>query len=309
MRDIGAFSGIIFGSVDLKICPNCHLLTEIYQDKSLLQNAYESYYTHQKSPETKVVNLGRAGISYFIKSSFWRAKYGHAGASPIQKLIAWTVGFTPILGERLGGRIDFLYSRYGSSLLDVGCGNGEFAHRLKTLGWDVYGLEPDKFSYELTKDVLGDHAFDSSLDLFHPNLKFDVVTMNHVVEHFEDPFKAIGNISGLLKPGGLLYIATPNSRSLGFKIFGNEWDGLSPGYHYFVFSVESLSRLLEKEGFSVIYARASSKSGYDIFKEGFKQRSRWLRFFLAPLLAVMEWILSKFTQVGEEVVVLAKKNS
>jgi hypothetical protein len=55
----------------------------------------------------------------------------------------------------------------------------------------------------------------------------------------------------MLRPGGLLYIETPNIGSSGHARFGRNWRGLEPPRHLVLFSWASLERLLQQQGFRI----------------------------------------------------------
>jgi SAM-dependent methyltransferase len=71
-----------------------------------------------------------------------------------------------------------------------------------------------------------------------------------VVEHLHDPPDALAAIGRVLKPGGRLWIATPNLRALGLRRFGATWLALDPPRHLVLFHRESLGRALEDAGFA-----------------------------------------------------------
>ena len=99
---------------------------------------------------------------------------------------------------------------------------------------------------------------------------FDAVFMDQVIEHPKDPARYLRVARDLLRPGGVLYLATPNIGSL-----GNTWKtaldklgvrGRRRGKHYntkhhlFFFTPKVLRRLLEHTfGFEVLVSRASLK--------------------------------------------------
>ena len=98
-----------------------------------------------------------------------------------------------------------------SRVLDVGAGSGEFAFLMTRLGKTVTGIEPNSgyAAYcrdELELDVRTAHL---ASDLF-PAGQFDLIRMNHVLEHLNDPVKYLGDIAGWLAPDGLLYVEVPN---------------------------------------------------------------------------------------------------
>jgi 2-polyprenyl-3-methyl-5-hydroxy-6-metoxy-1,4-benzoquinol methylase len=96
-------------------------------------------------------------------------------------------------------------------VLDVGAGSGEFAFLMGRLGKDVTGIEPNA-AYaawgrgELGLDIRTAHL---AADLFAPG-SFDLIRLNHVLEHLSDPVRYLRMIVAWLAPGGRLYVEVPN---------------------------------------------------------------------------------------------------
>lgn len=92
--------------------------------------------------------------------------------------------------------------------LDVGCGNGAYIDQMRQLGWDVVGIEPDGEAAS-TAMKSGLNVFRGSLeDAKFPAEHFDIVTMNHVIEHVANPAILLKECRRVLKPVGRLVVAT-----------------------------------------------------------------------------------------------------
>ena len=157
-----------------------------------------------------------------------------------------------ILTEEL--RIDL----QGRRTLDLGCGGGLLAEEFARLGCVVTGIDPSEKSLESARD----HARQEGLaieyrqgvgeDLPFPDSTFEIVYCCDTLEHVEDVGKVIGEVSRVLKPGGVfLYDTinrTPESWLVMIKVF-QEWDSTSlmpPNLHdwnRFIKPAELLSRL------------------------------------------------------------------
>jgi SAM-dependent methyltransferase len=84
-----------------------------------------------------------------------------------------------------------------------------------------------------------------------PDEEFDVITMNHVLEHVYDPVETIRECARTLKINGLLVISVPNFLSLQASFGNRDWFHLDPPYHLHHFSEQGLINLLEKHSFSI----------------------------------------------------------
>lgn len=97
----------------------------------------------------------------------------------------------------------------GKKHIDVGCGDASLVELLRNSGVDSYGLDPDQASSERARGS-GLTVFPSLGDV-PAGLKFDLVSLFHVVEHFDDVVLGLQSIKSLLKPDALVVIETPNA--------------------------------------------------------------------------------------------------
>lgn len=99
----------------------------------------------------------------------------------------------------------------GQKLLDVGCGGGFFVYALNQHGIQAQGIEPNQGFAGYACDELKvpvQNAFLQDVDF--PAGTFDIVTLNHVLEHVEDPAATLSRLSGWIKPNGFLVVEVPN---------------------------------------------------------------------------------------------------
>lgn len=80
---------------------------------------------------------------------------------------------------------------------------------------------------------------------------FDIVLMNHVIEHLPNPQEAITKVRALLKSGGILIIGTPNFDSGAARRYGNKFRLLNDPTHISLFSEDSLRRFVRDNGFTI----------------------------------------------------------
>ena len=171
--------------------------------------------------------------------------------SPFQRGKGITQRLQSWLRVRLARRIQKTIP-LGGRVLEVGCATGDLLVPLRDMGVEVAGIEISQHAAEIARrnyylEVHTGTLFDSP---YAPN-SFDAVVLRHVIEHFPSASQALGRVFSLLKPGGSLFITTPNLDSLEGKIFGHYWHDLDPPRHLVVFSVATLYRMLENIGFEI----------------------------------------------------------
>jgi SAM-dependent methyltransferase len=136
----------------------------------------------------------------------------------------------------------------GDRVLDTGAGFGRFLVPFAEAGFQVRGLERSQHRAEFVRDVVGVPCDSAALEDVELDEKQQLVFMNHVLEHIDDPAKALAHVRCLLSDAGLIYIAVPN---LPFEY--------APQSMHFVphlsnFTLRSLRRLLERSGFEPVKA-------------------------------------------------------
>jgi SAM-dependent methyltransferase len=210
--------------------------------------AYAKYYTHGDhvaEPTGRLYELRRG-----LANDYLRARWGYASDPlvPGGRLIG---RLAPLRGATVDREIRHLPASPGGRLLDVGCGDGAFIAQMSALGWDAEGIEPDPAAAATARatGLRVTEGFLRDLDDDAHAAAFDAITLSHVIEHMHDPAQELAHAHRLLKPGGRLWIATPNLESLGYRRFGRDWLGLDPPRHLVLFTTASLARLLRAAGF------------------------------------------------------------
>ncbi|HET7307468.1 MAG TPA: class I SAM-dependent methyltransferase [Gammaproteobacteria bacterium] len=217
-----------------------------------IQNAYRDYYTHtDPKPATADFQLTRAHyVQRALANGYRNWRYG-CDFTPSSKLGILAAMMLPGYREivhREFRHIPRLVA--GSRLLDVGAGDGEFLARVSGAGWVSVGVEPDATARAVAQQR-GLDVRDGNIEtlLGDEPERFDVITLNHVIEHAHDPRQMMASAYSLLRPGGCLYIDTPNINSLGHRQFGRHWRGLEAPRHIVLFNWSSLLSLLNEAGF------------------------------------------------------------
>jgi SAM-dependent methyltransferase len=143
----------------------------------------------------------------------------------------------------------------GGRLLDVGCSVGYFLHAAR-LSYEVAGVEPSRWARRYAREKLDlTEVYPTLEEAAFPAGSFDVVTLIDVIEHHPNPAGLIRELSRVTKPGGILYVVTPDIGSLSARLLGRRWWGLRPAHIYY-FSRNTLDRILSENGFEPIWARS-----------------------------------------------------
>jgi 2-polyprenyl-3-methyl-5-hydroxy-6-metoxy-1,4-benzoquinol methylase len=164
-----------------------------------------------------------------------------------------TEGFASRMANLLAGSREGVVasvSRKPGKILDVGCGLGVFAKRMRERGWDAYGFEISQSAADKAKERVGNDKIFDTWDQI-PRNWFDVVTLWHVLEHVQDPVNLIQKIRDSLKLGGWLVIEVPNFNSLSLQVFKESYIHHRIPDHVLYWSKMSLVRLLSDENFEV----------------------------------------------------------
>jgi SAM-dependent methyltransferase len=159
--------------------------------------------------------------------------------------------------SRLGALVFATLSARGDAnrLLDVGSGTGSLVLRARELGWMAEGVEPDGAAV-LAAQARGAPTTQGTADALHI-AQYDVITLNHVIEHVHEPTDVLGTCLRALRPGGSLWLAAPNVGSLGHRVLGTHWYGLDTPRHLTIFSEAGLGAALLSAGFARVEWRPS----------------------------------------------------
>jgi 2-polyprenyl-3-methyl-5-hydroxy-6-metoxy-1,4-benzoquinol methylase len=136
-------------------------------------------------------------------------------------------------------------------LLDVGCATGSLLAALHQRGWGTTGVEisgpqaeygRQKRNLDLRKGSLEEIRF--------PGEYFNMVIASHLIEHLNDPASFTVEVYRILASGGYFFVTTPNIAGMQARLFGNRWRSAIFD-HLYLFSIKTLTRLLEGKGFIV----------------------------------------------------------
>jgi 2-polyprenyl-3-methyl-5-hydroxy-6-metoxy-1,4-benzoquinol methylase len=181
-----------------------------------------------------------------------------------------------------------LYPQRGR-LLEVGSSLGYLLDVFRKDGWDVLGVEPFFQCCRYAKEELGLEVINAILETADlPNESFEVVLLNHVIEHIDDPLRTLREVNRILKPNGHFVIETPRYDTLMFKLLGRRERSIGCGGHIYFFTTQTLRNLYEAAGFKTVqldYVGRSLTVERLIYNVGVISKSNRLRGVLDKVAA------------------------
>jgi len=137
------------------------------------------------------------------------------------------------------------------TLLDIGCGTGDFIGALKSKAWTVSGVEPNSLarsSAEKKFSIVPSEKFESSNYVIG---SLGVITMWHVLEHVHRLDYYLTSCYDLLEKNGLFIIAVPNLSSYDAQNYKEHWAAYDVPRHIWHFSPDTLMQLCKRHGFEL----------------------------------------------------------
>jgi len=220
--------------VAIEACNNCGLLVQNPQPSDdQLAAIYGSNYfigsseNDRLAPQFDVVKRGTASLQLDQVAAYLR-KRGRAA-------------------ERL-------------SLLEVGCGRGNMLLEAGNRGYQIQGREFSTDAARVANRKLGADIVQVGAigEETFPAQSFDVCILADVIEHLRDPADFLRKILRILKPGGVIFMATPSTDSWSARLLGWNWMEYKPE-HLFYFNPETITLLITNAGFDDIEISSGKK--------------------------------------------------
>jgi SAM-dependent methyltransferase len=211
-----------------------------------------------------------------------------------------------------------LLDRYGASnschLLEIGCGEGDFLLRARKRGFTVTGVEYSEHACAVARNKLSmERGWDVScgeIDDIPAEAIYDVCVLSDVIEHVRNPRSLLERVHELLRPGGIILVATPALNSWSARVLRSKWMEFKVE-HLFYFNSSTLQSLLIDCGFAEIIERKGVKVlNFDYIAEHFE---RYKVGGISPLLNLLHRIAparlrhKPFEFVASGMVQLARK--
>lgn len=239
------------GSWQFRRCARCRTLwldpQPVPEDIHL---AYRRYHTHGGDDDASTQRVAHR-LTTLLRSAYVDERYGYSTTrvpALVRKLLALPIrGWA---GQRAEADVAVALTPAGDpvTMLDIGCGGGSAVAFARSLGWDAAGIDPDPDAVA-TARRRGIRADVGELEAQgYPTGKFDLIVMNHVIEHVHDPQRLLQECRRILAVGGRVLITTPNVGSALHLRYREHWRGLEPPRHLRIYSVAGLASTLQGAG-------------------------------------------------------------
>jgi SAM-dependent methyltransferase len=181
--------------------------------------------------------------------------YGPAGRRfgfGLEQVVTW-------FRQRIANRIQQAHPQPGQ-ILEVGSGRGTLLAEMARRGWKAVGTE---FSESLSGSAVSELGIQvyrtpdiQACDF--PAAAFDVVILQHVLEHLPAPVTTLQELRRIIKPEGSLIVVVPNFGGLVAQWTRGSWFGLDVPRHMFHFTADSLKQALAASGFAIQHLQTLS---------------------------------------------------
>jgi SAM-dependent methyltransferase len=228
-------------------CARCNSLTLSPRPKEdVIGRAYNDYYTHRRTKVGSLRQRVKNELLFLLSGKDCTPRIGVADS--FYKLFK----NRSYLRKYLSVPVQSILDRQPGHLLDFGCGNGDFLKVAETLGWDAFGLELDERAILAARNAghTVERGGPEALAVFEG--RFDVINLNHVLEHLYRPTELISAVYKALRPDGVCVISVPIADSDQLKIFGRYWRGLEAPRHICIPSEASLRDIARTQGFMLV---------------------------------------------------------
>lgn len=192
------------------------------------------------------------------------------------------------------------------SLLDVGCGTGDFLEIAKKNDWTVCGIEPNAQARSMANKKTGNAIFDVDKLLNFNASSFDVITLWHVLEHLPNLEEQIRILKKLLKPNGTLIIAVPNHKSYDATYYKAYWAAFDVPRHLWHFNKQSISKLFQDVSMEIVKIKPMYFDAFYVSLLSEKYKSGKMSFFKGFWIGLLSNLQSLKTKEASSLIYIIK---
>ncbi len=155
----------------------------------------------------------------------------------------------------------------GRCFLDVGCNAGFMVEAAREQGFEAWGIDLDPESIAYAREHYpGNHFFHGTIEEFAPGHQpFDAVYCSEVIEHVPYADRFIAAIANVMRPGGVLYLTTPDIGHWRRQHLSERADAELAHGHCLFFKPRNLALMLRRYGLDVFKRRIAWKPGIKVF--------------------------------------------
>lgn len=194
------------------------------------------------------------------------------------------------------------------TLLDIGCGTGDFLSVCNSNGWIVSGIEPNEKARAIANNKTNNKVFKIEQLLKFEKHSFDVITLWHVLEHLPKLQDHLSIIKNLLKENGTLIIAVPNYNSYDAKFYKEFWAAYDAPRHLWHFSQTAINKLFLKQDMVVKKVLPLKYDAYYVSLLSEKYKSGWMNVFRAFLVGLVSNIIARTTKEYSSLIYIIKNS-
>jgi 2-polyprenyl-3-methyl-5-hydroxy-6-metoxy-1,4-benzoquinol methylase len=201
-------------------------------------------------------------------------------------------------------KLEHYVDKQNWKICEIGPGLGLFLAEARNRGHEVYGVELSRYAINYAKNRFSISSIcEADADMVE-NLGFqemDAVVMFATIEHLRDPSSVLRRINHCLSDGGLLLLSTGVWGSFNQRVAGRAWSIVAPEGHLYYFSKQTIRRMLDKLGFTVLELETNSALVNPL------TRNRLLvamfnNRFVRPL-----GVIAQVLRLGDEMFIISKK--
>lgn len=214
----------------------------------------------------------------------------------------WSVRFYALIADRI--------LRKPGRICDAGCGLPFILSRLEKKH-ETWGIDISEYAHEHGKAIApGSKIFRADIENGIPDEVpkgyFDLVMAKYLLEHLENPGKAIGHFYDLVVSGGFLLIAVPNTKSPMRRVKKENWFALKDKTHVSLLAPCQWEDLIKNSGFN--QRQVFADGFWDVPYVNFLPN--WLQYIIFSVPCAIEVFFARPMlprQWGENIIIIAKK--
>ena len=181
-------------------------------------------------------------------------------------------------------------------VLDIGCGTGDFLQKCNEKKWKTKGIEPSEIArVQAIKNYNLD--VDEDTDLKKIIAYSRIITLWHVLENVTELNMTVSDIKRLLSKDGKALIAVPNLESFDSSYY-KKYCGYDLPIHLYHFSKDSIIKLFENHGFSLIKTKGMKFDSYYVSMLSEEHKTGNKNYFKSLIIGTISNLFGIFTKRG-----------